>query len=302
MYHYIRKPSEEYPFFKFLHINDFKKQLDYFQEKYTILHPSVLVDKQLQSGVILTFDDGVKDHFNFVLPELMKRKISGIFYISTGMYANKKLLDVHRLHILLGKFGGEFIYKQIMACINQSMLVDAHIEEFKTLTYTSQKNDAFTVLVKRMMNYFIGYQYREAVMDILMKDLIADEEKLCKQFYLSENDIKQMHSAGMIIGSHTAQHKVMSKLSLVEQEKEINDSFSFIDSVLGKQSIRTFCYPYGGFHTFTSDTEKLLHQYNCNYAFNVEPRDIEWNDLIHKQQALPRYDCNVFPYGKIWEN
>lgn len=302
MYHYVRKESSEYPNFKFLHIDDFKKQLDFFEQEYSILHPKTLSEKKAQKGVVLTFDDGLKDHIDFVLPELKKRNLSGIFYISTGIYVKKKLLDVHRLHLLLGKFGGEYIYQRMLKCIDEEMLIDAHVEEFKKRTYISQKNDEFTVLVKRMMNYFIGYQYRETVMDILMKDLMEDEQILFDRFYLSENDIRQMHEAGMVIGSHTVHHKIMSKLSLAEQENEVNQSFLFIDSILGKQSTRTFCYPYGGFHTFTTDTEKLLERYNCNYAFNVEPRDIEEDDLINRPQALPRYDCNLFPHGKIWEN
>jgi peptidoglycan/xylan/chitin deacetylase (PgdA/CDA1 family) len=302
MYHYVRKESSEYPNFKFLHIDDFKKQLDFFEQEYSILHPTILLEKKVGKGVLLTFDDGVKDHIEFVLPELKKRNLSGIFYISTGIYSKNKLLDVHRLHLLLGKFGGEYIYQRMFKCINEEMLIDAHVEEFKNLTYISQKNDEFTVLVKRMMNYFIGYQYRETVMDILMKDLIEDEQNLFNQFYLSENDIRQMHDAGMMIGSHSVHHKVMSKLPLAEQENEISNSFGVLEKITGGLKTRTFCYPYGGFHTFTPDTEKLLKQYNCNYAFNVEPRDIEESDLLNHPQALPRYDCNLFPHGKIWKN
>ena len=302
MCHYVRKESAAYPYFKFLHIDDFKKQLDFFENEYSILHPNILHEKDAKRGVVLTFDDGVKDHIEFVLPELVKRNLSGIFYISTGMYAKQKLLDVHRLHILLGKFGGEFIYQEIKKFVNDDMLIDAHVEEFRKLTYTSQKNDEYTILVKRMMNYFISYQYREAAMDELMNRFIPDEKKLFDEFYLSKNEIKKIHDAGMIIGSHTANHKVMSKLSVAEQEKEINESFLFIDEIIGKQSSRTFCYPYGGFHTFTADTEKLLEQYNCSYSFNVEPRDIELHDLEHRRQVLPRYDCNLFPHGKTRVN
>ena len=34
MYHYVREFNKNLPNFRFLHINDFKKQLDFFEKKY----------------------------------------------------------------------------------------------------------------------------------------------------------------------------------------------------------------------------------------------------------------------------
>lgn len=302
MYHYVRMPDAAYPYFRFLHFDDFKKQLDYFSQNFLILHPSVLNEQKTTNGIILTFDDGVKDHIDFVLPELQKRNLSAIFYISTGVYDKNKLLDVHRLHVLLGKFGGKHIYDTLQNYLKDEMLIDTHVDEFKRLTYNRQLNDEYTLLAKRIINYFISYDYREWIMDRVMEDLVKDEEKLFWEFYLSEKDIQQMQDAGMIIGSHTVNHKVMSKLSFEEQDIEICNSFSTLEQITDGLPVRTFCYPYGGYHTFTEETEKLLEQHNSSFAFNVEPRDIELKDMLYRRQALPRYDCNLFPYGKIREN
>lgn len=302
MYHYVRMPDAAYPYFRFLHFDDFKKQLDYFSQNFSILHPLVLNEQKTTNGIVLTFDDGVKEHIDFVLPELQKRNLSAIFYISTGVYDKSKLLDVHRLHVLLGKFGGKHIYNTLQNYLKDEMLIDSHVDEFKKLTYNRQLNDEYTLLVKRIINYFISYDYREWIMDRVMEDLIKDEEKLFQEFYLSEKDIQQMQDAGMVIGSHTVNHKVMSKLSFEEQDIEICNSFSTLEKMTDGLPVRTFCYPYGGFHTFTEETEKLLEQYNCSFAFNVEPRDIELKDMLYRRQALPRYDCNLFPHGKIREN
>lgn len=301
MYHYVRIPDIRIPYFKFLHFKNFKKQLDYFQSNYQILDPLVISKSVSADGIVLTFDDGLKDHFDYVMPELIKRNLKAIFYISTGVYQKNKLLDVHRLHMLLGKYGGTFIYKRLKSLITDEMLVDAHVEEFKKLTYLTQENDDFTTIVKRIVNYFMNYMYREDVMDQLMSDLFDDEEKLSASFYLSKNEIRDMHNQGMLIGSHTVNHKVMSKLSSEEQEFEIEKSFSFLETITKGLKCKTFCYPYGGFHTFTNETEKILEKHHSSFAFNVEPRDIETVDLAERRQALPRYDCNLFPHGKIFK-
>jgi peptidoglycan/xylan/chitin deacetylase (PgdA/CDA1 family) len=177
------------------------------------------------------------------------------------------------------------------------MLTDKLITEFQELTYELQENDNYTQLVKRILNYYISYEFREKVIDELMKKMIPNELSSIENFYLSEDEISEM-SAEMIIGSHSISHPVMSKLNLNEQKKEIKESFNFLNTLKCDLSVKTFCYPYGGFHTFTSQTEELLNNENCLFSFNVEHREISFDDVMNRPQALPRYDCNVFPYGK----
>jgi peptidoglycan/xylan/chitin deacetylase (PgdA/CDA1 family) len=114
---------------------------------------------------------------------------------------------------------------------------------------------------------------------------------------MTEPELAYMHHSGMVLGSHTVNHPVMSRLTTKEQEHEIVSSFHLIESITGQQTLKTFCYPYGGFHTFTAETEELLENNSCLFSFNVEPRDISQNDLASRRQALPRFDCNAFPYG-----
>ena len=101
----------------------------------------------------------------------------------------------------------------------------------------------------------------------------------------------------MIVGSHSVSHPVLSKLSPAEQQIEIEESLSFLEEVTGGLTVRTFCYPYGGFHSFTDHTEALLDRAGCLFTFNVESRDITSDDIKERPQALPRYDCNQFPFG-----
>jgi peptidoglycan/xylan/chitin deacetylase (PgdA/CDA1 family) len=222
----------------------------------------------------------------------------GIFYVPTGVYQTDKLLDVHRIHMLLGKNGGQPILNELLKLINDDMLSHKHIEEFRTLTYSNQWNDSPTVSVKRILNFFIDYRYRENVLDVLMNKFFPNERELKNSFYLTPDEIMRLHQAGMIVGSHSVNHRVMSKLSKEDQALEIRSSFDFLDRVTGGLPIRTFCYPYGGFHSFTKETEDLLTENGCAFSFNVEPRDISENDLKDRPQALPRYDCNSFPHGE----
>lgn len=301
MYHYVRPDNPELPYFRHLHVDDFVKQLDYFGNEYGFISKeefqNSIVSQEPVNGVILTFDDGFKDHCRYVFPELIKRNLWGIFYIPTSSYSTKKLIDVHRIHMLIGRYGGSDIADATQGIINESMLSHGHVKEFRLETYSRQKNDASTNYVKRLLNYFIDYKYRETVIDQLMSIYFPNESDMTADFYMSEFELEKMHLSGMVIGSHTVNHPVMSKLSLNNQEREIIESFAFLKSITGKSSFKTFCYPYGGFHTFTSETEELLKKSGCHLSFNVESRDISQEDIVNRRQALPRYDCNLFPYG-----
>ena len=81
MYHYIRKYDENYPFFKFLDIENFRKQLDFFKDNFGFVSRSdwdsiVNKNKKIESvegKILLTFDDAMQCHYEFVLPELQKQ-------------------------------------------------------------------------------------------------------------------------------------------------------------------------------------------------------------------------------------
>lgn len=303
MYHYVRPFDPSMPFLKHLHMDDFRRQLDHFEQHGGFVSKEqlqeALVTKQPVQGHILTFDDGLKCHYKHVYPELKQRGLWGIFYVPTKMYSSNKILDVHRIHILLGIRSSKDIYDELMSIIKEDWLADASRREFRELTYITQSNDRYTDMVKRILNYFISYAFREQVIDQLMEKFVPEQVNTVSNFYVTKNEIKEMHDDGMVIGSHTVSHAVLSKLNGQEQLMEINGSFNFIQKTCGSFPFKTFCYPYGGFHSFDAGTETLLHNEGCHFSFNVEHRDIAMEDLAHRPQALPRYDCNQFPYGQV---
>ena len=83
MYHYVREFVPQMPNFKHLHFEDFCKQLDYFSAEYDFVSKEDFIDSfhsnnPLPKGVILTFDDGLSCHYNYVFKELKRRNLWGI--------------------------------------------------------------------------------------------------------------------------------------------------------------------------------------------------------------------------------
>ena len=293
MYHYVRPTKEEYPYFNSLDIEKFKRQLDFFQSKFGFIEKNDYIEaiksKKNIKGVVLTFDDGLKDHIQFVLPELIKRKLWGIFYISTGVYQSKKLLGVHRVHYLKGKFGPNIILNDINSLLEEFMLDNSLIKEFDKEIYLSSSYDRSEKKLRRLLNYMIKYEFRDSILDNLMNKYF-DEECLHREVYLTESEIKTLSEYGNIIGSHTVSHKVLSRLTYYEQEKEIQESFNFIKNI-SPQDFLSFCYPYGYKSSFNEDSIKILKKQNIDEAcvFDNQIQGDILNNLM-----LSRVDCNKF--------
>ncbi len=302
MYHYVREYNSELPFFRFLDAKNFEKQLDYFDAEYGFVTKEewfqVLNKKSLGSAkgkIILTFDDAMSCHYDYVFQELKKRGLWGVFYVPTQPYQKGKILDVHRIHLLCGALEGIKLLSTLKELLDERMIPDEKIKEFREHTYTRQENYDGVSEFKRILNYFVSYQYKEGLIDAAALEL--GFEFNVSDFYVSVDKLTEMYLGGNIIGSHTVSHPVMSKLSYVEQRSEIIDSFSFLGGI-GCVDVKTYCHPYGGFHSFNEATVDTLNSNNVDFSFNVESRDICDKDLSSSIQFLPRYDCNLFPFGK----
>ena len=306
MYHYVREPRSELPYFTYLHRKDFIAQLRFLRSEFGFVDRdrfrAWVANPDLESeppGVVLTFDDGFADHHQVVAPLLADLDAWGIFYVPTAVYTGTAALDVHRIHLLLGQLGGPRCLEILDTEAVSSMFPDEAIEEFQQATYVRQQSsDEATKIFKRMLNYYVDYDWRSQLLDRMILHAVPDQqwEALIAGLYMGKSELQDLCSAGNIIGSHSVTHRLMSKLTLDEQRSEIGESSAMLEELTGMQ-IETFCYPYGGFHSFTPDTERLLHEAGMHFSFNVEQRDIELTDVRDRPQALPRYDCNQFPHG-----
>lgn len=303
MYHYVREFDERFPNFRFLNISNFSKQLDYFEKKFGFVSrgewEEIIRSKRVGIGegkVVLTFDDAMSCHFDYVLPELIKRGMWGIFYVPTSPYQDAIMLDVHKIHLLCGALDGMELYRTLETLVTEDMIPEDRRQEFRELTYLNQKNYPGVTEVKRLLNYFISYEYIGSIIEQLGSFYEINFNP--SEFYVSTASLADFDSQGMILGSHTRSHPVMSRLSYSEQFEQINGSFEFLDRI-SSSTLKTYCHPYGGFHSFNSDTLEVLKSKGVSYAFNVESREITDEDIRVSPYCLPRFDCNEFRFGQV---
>jgi len=292
MYHYIRNKSKLFPNYNILEKKDYTKQIKkMFSEKGLINSYEELF---ISSDKFLpTFDDGFKDHI-FAAEVLKKYNSIGIFFIPTSPLKNNTMLDVHKTHLILGKVKSSEALNELEKYLNKNKINKFYNNNEKS-KYKSVYNEMIeeddTKKFKRIMNYYGDLKFKNKILDYLLKKFEINTKP--KDYYLNKKEINYLKSLGMLIGSHSESHTLLSRLSYREQFKELNNSKIFLERIIN-QSIDTFCYPYGGKISYNDNTLKILKKLKYKLAYSVEYRDISLKDIQQKPYELPRYDCNLF--------
>ena len=222
--------------------------------------------------------------------QFWQRKKHGVFfYVPTGHYKDKKILDVHRVHHLLGKYNARSLLSESLKLIDASMLNEDMILEFDKEIYREQQLSTDEYQLKRLFNYYLRAEYKTQILDeITMKYL--NENELYDKLYLTKGELREMEKYGSIIGSHTVTHPVLSTLTYEQQKKEVEESYSFLNTFLDIQ-LKSFCYPYGGLSTYNQNTLKVLEECGVHHAFTAGNKPL---DNIENVYTLARMDCNRF--------
>ena len=224
MYHYVRPSAGGLPYFPYLSLADFERQLDDFASVYGFVGREDFVrwadGGPAPEGVLLTFDDGLRDHAEFVLPALQARGLFGLFYVSSGPAMTGRILDVHKVHLALGRLGGPAALAWLKS--NAPECLRAEEERGSGASpYAHQTSDEATKFLKQLFNWRLGVEEREGVLDGLLDHAFAGAPPRWQDFYVDERGMRELSDAGMGVGPHSHSHEVSIRLSPERQLEEI---------------------------------------------------------------------------------
>lgn len=290
MYHYVRNSNKQFSFFHFVSRKKFISQILKYKKKIIKNEDEI---NETSKKILLTFDDGFKDHF-FVAKELKKKNLIGLFFIPSLPYINKKILNVHLVHLIIGKMGGKIAYDELIKFLKIHKLKNfIRLEDEKKFNsrYKNQIDNDYSKKFKKMINYQSNEVHIKKVLKFLLKKFKIKHK--FSDIYLTINQVKQMRKMGMIIGSHSNSHRVLSRLNYKDQLSEIQESKKFIEKII-KEKCNHFCFPYGRKNSYNKYTLNILKKLKFKYAYSVESRNASKIDFSKKNFELPRFDCNEF--------
>ena len=299
MYHYVREiKKSNYPNLKGLEFSQFKKQIDDLKYKFNILNNNDIIEiletKKFpkKESVLLTFDDGYSDHYNYVFPYLSEKKISGNFYPPTKVLENNFILDVNKIQFVLEKEKNtKKLLNTILKYISDFMEKDINDLNINSINTESRYDDKETIIIKRLLQNHIPIKIRKKIINKIFKLIVTDNDKdFAKNLYMNKNNILEMYQNNMTIGSHGVQHFWWEKLNIKDQKKEISDSIKFFKKINAYDKNFSVCFPYG---SYNKDTLKILKKNKVKYALSTKVDSLKKSN-INKYYELPRYDTNDF--------
>ena len=164
-------------------------------------------------------------------------------------------------------------------------------ENIKQINLESPYDDKETVLIKRLLQFYLPENVREKITNLLFANILNKSlEEFSKILYMNKEQVKLMYSENMSFGSHGDYHSWWEYLKKDDQEKEIKNSIKFFKNLGLDTSTFSVCFPYG---SYNDDTIDLLNKYNINFALTTSVGSINKKNILNNL-TYPRYDTNDF--------
>ena len=299
MYHYVRNiKKSKYPNIKGLEFSDFRKQIAYLKKNFNLLSNNqfieILNSRKIpkKKSILLTFDDGYRDHFEYVFPFLKKQDVSAVFYPPIMCIKNKAVLDVNKIHFILEKEENrDKILNLIFLYVKKILNKNPQQIGIEKINLFSRYDDKKTILIKRLLQNHLPLPYRKKIADKIFKDIVNySEEEFSKILYMNKNNIQELYKNNFSIGSHGYNHYWWEKINKNEQEMEIKKSINYFKKIKVFDKNFSVCYPYGSYNL---QTLNLLKKYKIKYALTTKVGSVNQKN-IKKVYELPRFDTNDF--------
>jgi hypothetical protein len=179
MYHFVRDlAASRYPEIKGLTLEAFKGQVAFVRRHYTPVDVQEVLaalddpDIPLPPGaVLLTFDDGYRDHCDNVLPVLLDNGMSGCFFPPAKAVTEHEVLDVNKIHFILAAEPDKGrIIDSLFGQIDEAR-ADIELrtrEEYeRDLAHPERYDTADIILIKRLLQRDLPETLRRKITDRL---------------------------------------------------------------------------------------------------------------------------------------
>jgi peptidoglycan/xylan/chitin deacetylase (PgdA/CDA1 family) len=256
-----------------LYCDEFEQQMAFVASRYKVLSAGELRAFANGSGAFpryamaITFDDGYENNFLYALPILQRHGMHAAFFLTTALIGTKDgMLWFDRLDRLLSKAPGAEIEGSLRRLEGSAGPAEGELRSwFKRL-----RSDRQSELLDRVEAQFGRDRPRK--------------EDDAVYAMMSWDQVRQMASAGMTIGSHTANHQILAAVPAEDVQAELISSRNLVEQETSRECW-CFAYPNGSSRDFRTSDELAVKEAGYLCAFTQIPGSAHAGS---PRYALPR--------------
>lgn len=197
----------------------------------------------------ISFDDGLSELYDTVLPILEKKGIPATFFINTDFVDNKALFYRYKVSLILEKLKSNNDLLKPVAELLSTKSTDL-ISISKALLHLNYKS---IDLIESIANKI----------EINFEDYLKENKP-----YLTAEQIKDLINRGFSIGSHSVNHPFFKEIALEEQKKQLTESFHFLAENFDIES-KYFSFPFSDEGVSLDFFEWLYNDEKCDLTFGT---------------------------------
>lgn len=261
----------------------FETELDFFCKYYQPIDiPDVL--NIIETGRMpgkpcfhLSFDDGLRESYDYIAPLLKKKGIPATFFLNTAFLDNKNLFYRYKASLLIDRLhkakADSSLFKQIGGALNlQHYSFSAITNKLLQITYPERGQ-------LDMVAEYLGFSFNEYLQE--------------QRPYLTSNEVSSLISRGFHIGSHSMDHPEYFRLSLEDQLFQTTTSMEYLESQFDLP-YRLFSFPFTDYKVSNEFFERMFNSHKPILDLSFGTSGIK-KDQVHKNLQRIAVEDVSFP-------
>jgi peptidoglycan/xylan/chitin deacetylase (PgdA/CDA1 family) len=243
MYHYVRRIDRmRWPGIFPLTPAEFETQLDCLSRIGAIIHPDAIDEpaRGTRPRIVLTFDDGTRDHYATVFPILRRRRLSGLFGVISGPASGEPMPSPHLIHWLTSQCDDASIWRALCGRFGEAALGDAG-----RATTLYARDTPLRARIKYALNFALAAAAAQDYLIDQVRALGADSHRLAREWFVTDREIVGMHEAGMAFAVHAHRHRPYAGPPAHYFESELRPCEQWLAALLGARP-RHYIAAFGG--------------------------------------------------------
>ena len=266
----------------------FKSILKFIKKNYIVLPLLEILETKPVKGkkplAAITFDDGYRDFIDYSLPIMDELKIPSSIYIVTDCICENKPTWTYEVDYLF------FHTKKLQ--INWTSNMDFMPANLQKSKFVNKKElIAFCLKFKPHIKLIPAQKRKRLIQDLLSS---FDDVSIPGDMMMNWNEINQLISSSIEVGSHTVTHPPLATLNKDDLYKELAGSRSEFFKYTGTNP-KVISYPVGSYNQDVKETSALAG-YKYGLAVNHKIYNLQSADNFE----IPRIELYNEHFWKSW--